>query len=183
MTRSILIALLSFFAFGLQAQFAVDNANSVLTLDGTSNVHDWTENAEQIDGTMTLVKEGTAIQSISSLSVTVPVSGLKSDKSAMDKNTFKALKGKDHPNILFNLKSAKIEGQTIVFIGTLQVAGSTKKVTIQSTYSISNAAISIKGKYACKMTDFGVEPPTALLGTMKTGDDITINFDIVFTKN
>ena len=33
-----------------------------------------------------------------------------------------------------------------------------------------------------KMTDYGIEPPKALLGTIKTGDDIKIIFKTVFQK-
>ena len=32
------------------------------------------------------------------------------------------------------------------------------------------------------LTDFNVEPPTALLGTIETGNEITIDFNIFYTK-
>jgi hypothetical protein len=32
------------------------------------------------------------------------------------------------------------------------------------------------------MTDFGIGPPTALLGTLKTGDDITIAYTLHLAK-
>ena len=38
--------------------------------------------------------------------------------------------------------------------------------------------MSIVGEKSIKMTSYGVEPPTALLGTIKTGDDLTIKFNI-----
>jgi hypothetical protein len=28
------------------------------------------------------------------------------------------------------------------------------------------------------MTTFGISPPTAMMGTMKTGDDIKVNFKV-----
>jgi hypothetical protein len=28
------------------------------------------------------------------------------------------------------------------------------------------------------MTDFGIDPPTALLGTLKTRDEVTVYFDV-----
>jgi len=32
------------------------------------------------------------------------------------------------------------------------------------------------------MTEFGIEPPTAIFGTLKTGDEISIDFNVVFKK-
>jgi hypothetical protein len=32
------------------------------------------------------------------------------------------------------------------------------------------------------MTDYGVDPPTAVFGTIKTGDAIDINFNLNYTK-
>ena len=31
------------------------------------------------------------------------------------------------------------------------------------------------------MTDYGVDPPTAMFGMLKTGDAITINFETTFS--
>jgi hypothetical protein len=33
------------------------------------------------------------------------------------------------------------------------------------------------------MTDFKIDPPTALMGTMKTGDEITISFNVKLAKD
>jgi len=29
-----------------------------------------------------------------------------------------------------------------------------------------------------KMTDYGIKPPTALFGRLKTGDDVKVNFEL-----
>ena len=29
-----------------------------------------------------------------------------------------------------------------------------------------------------KMTDFGIKPPTAIFGRLKTGDDVKVNFEL-----
>ena len=36
------------------------------------------------------------------------------------------------------------------------------------------------GAQQVKMTDYGVDPPTALFGVLKTGDAITISFNTTF---
>ena len=39
----------------------------------------------------------------------------------------------------------------------------------------------IEGAQLLKMTDYGVEPPKAILGTLEAGNDITIGFKFLFT--
>ena len=43
---------------------------------------------------------------------------------------------------------------------------------------LKDQIINIKGEKTLKMSDFDVKPPTALLGTLKTGNDITIKFNL-----
>ena len=38
----------------------------------------------------------------------------------------------------------------------------------------------LEGKKALKMTDYNIEPPKALLGTITTGDDIEVHFNTVW---
>ena len=183
MRRSFILIPLMLLTLTAHAQFVVSQDKSTLAIDGTSNVHDWTETAEVIKGTMDLTLAGNVVEEITALNLTIPVNSLKSGKSTMDKNTYKALKESEHPNIYFRLKSARVEGLNIHFIGSLTVAGSTKEVDLKATYSSSSSHIIINGEYACKMTDFGVQPPTAMLGTMKTGDDIVISFSVAFKND
>ena len=44
-------------------------------------------------------------------------------------------------------------------------------------------AFSACGSYIMKMTDFGVDPPTAVFGTIKTGDEITIDYNLQLKKS
>jgi hypothetical protein len=46
-----------------------------------------------------------------------------------------------------------------------------------------SGVVNVKGIVPLKMTDFGVDPPTAMLGALKTGDDIKINYDFQFVKS
>jgi hypothetical protein len=47
---------------------------------------------------------------------------------------------------------------------------------------VTNNNVTFTGKKTIKMTEFEVEPPTALLGTIKTGDEVTISFNSKFNK-
>jgi hypothetical protein len=44
----------------------------------------------------------------------------------------------------------------------------------------ADKSIAINGSYKLKMTSYNVTPPSIMLGAIKTGDDITVNFNLLF---
>ncbi|MCT4624621.1 MAG: YceI family protein [Schleiferiaceae bacterium] len=182
MKRILSLALFLSFSFQAAAQFKINQETSNMYIDGTSSLHDWTETVETINGSFNGTTEGNTLKAINSLSITIPVESIKSGKSGMDKNTYKALKSDKHPNIKFILKSQRIEGNNTYLKGNLTVAGTTKPVEVKAVYKLHGSELKLEGKYDMKMTSFNVEPPTALMGTIKTGDEITIRFNLVLNK-
>ncbi|MDI3521447.1 MAG: hypothetical protein PWR04_1435, partial [Anaerophaga sp.] len=61
----------------------------------------------------------------------------------------------------------------------LTIAGETKPIEIALNANISpQKEVSVSGETTLKMTDFDVEPPTVMFGTIKTADEVTINFNL-----
>lgn len=180
MKPTLLTVIFLFSAGILSAQLKVNNGASSMEIDGTSNVHDWTEKVETITGSCSATLAGTKLSDLKAMDVTIPVRAIKSGKSTMDKNTYNAMNADKHPNIYFNLKSASISGNKVLCTGTLTINGKTNSVTITCTYAVSGGKLTLKGDYKMKMTQYGIEPPTAMLGAMTTGDDLTIRFNLVF---
>jgi hypothetical protein len=48
--------------------------------------------------------------------------------------------------------------------------------------TISDHDIKFSGSYTLKMTDFKMSPPTAMMGTIKVGNEVTIKFDLTLSK-
>lgn len=162
-------------------QLTVNESNTKVSVDGTSTVHDWTMEAEEFDGTADVTIENNALQSINSLSFNVPVKSLKSGKSSMDDNAYEALKVENHPTIKYQFRSmdnVKVDGSTTTMDtkGLLTVGGVSKIVNMKVTADASNG-ITFKGDITFKMSVFEIDPPTAVFGTIKTGDEITIKFN------
>lgn len=162
-------------------QFTVNESNTKLSVDGTSSVHDWTIVAQEFNGQADVKIENNALESINSLSFDIPVESLKSGKSAMDDNTYEALKSDDHPVIEYEFRSmdnVNVEGNTTTMDtkGLLTIGGVSKIVNMKVTADTNNG-IAFKGDITFKMSVFEIDPPTAVFGTIKTGDEVTIKFN------
>jgi hypothetical protein len=65
--------------------------------------------------------------------------------------------------------------------GNLSFSGQTRKISIKTIGKITKSRdYQLKGSVPLKMTDYKMKPPTAMLGTMKTGDAVTVEFDVTF---
>ncbi len=123
------------------------------------------------------------VADVKGLNLTVPVRTLKSGKSAMDKNAYAALKEEQHQQIQFSLTSVKQQGEKLLCQGNLTIAGVTKPVEVE-TNCVLNAdqTLQCKSKTQFKMTEYKVEPPSFMFGSVTTGDAITLDFNLNFKK-
>ena len=63
--------------------------------------------------------------------------------------------------------------------GELTIAGQTKPVSIAATVTQTDAGFRVVGRAPIRMTEFGVRPPSLMLGTMRVADAVTVHFDVV----
>ncbi|MEQ8323284.1 MAG: YceI family protein [Vicingaceae bacterium] len=172
-----------------QENLSVVTDGSDMTIYGTSSLHDWEIVAEKMTGNCQATIENSKVTSVDNLVFNVIVNGLKSGKSGMDDNTYKALSSDKYPKINFKLNSversaASKDEESTIFVtkGTLTVAGFAKDIDLKvAAKKTSEGGVQFIGKTVFNMTDFKVDPPTAVFGTIKTGDEITIIFKIIYS--
>jgi polyisoprenoid-binding protein YceI len=168
---------------------ALDSAR--VTLAGTSNIHDYTATTSTIRLTSARLVQPVADANallapgaVEGFEVAVPAATLVSDKDGLNKNMHKALLADKHPNIVFRL--AQIDpgaGGALKAVGTLQIAGKAKEMAFDLKTERQASTLKITGQTALLMTDFGITPPKAMLGMLKTDPKVTVTFEALLSIN
>lgn len=160
--------------------------DSRLWIEGTSTLHDWTCEAERLAGQ---IRFDDATQRALATTVTVPVDQLECKNGTMNRKMRDALQADAHPSVRFVLLEATSTADedgtfTLAATGELTVAGTTQPIamTVEGTVQ-DDDTVRFTGSYPMQMSDFGVDPPSAMLGTLKTGDAITVYFDVTATPS
>lgn len=187
--QSIFLVFLLLFSsiYTLKAQeLRVLLAESKLTVFGTSNVHDWEIEAKAMSGKSNVTLVGGVLKGIKSLDFTVEVEQLLSGRKGMDANTFKALKSKMYKTINFKLVNvAQITNTSenhysVETQGDLTISGVTKRINQIFLVKVVGKKIIFSGKTKIDMTHFNIKPPKALMGTIKTGADVIVDFKVTY---
>lgn len=188
--KSILsLSVLFFVGANAQTNYSAKN-NVSLVISGTSTLHDWDMKSNNGDcqANFTLNAAG-AITAASSVNFSTNVLELKSGKGAMDKNAYKALKTDKAPLVNFQATNVVVSnaaggGFLVKAIGKLTIAGTTKEAQVVEATCKVNAdkSITVSGSKNISMKDFAMEPPSFMMGTIKTGNDVTLKFDFKLTK-
>ena len=167
-----------------------------VTIAGTSNIHEYTASTTAIQVTRVqlgalaaggdLLGEALKPGVVEAFEVTIPAKSLASKKDGLDKNMHAALKAAEHPDITFKLlrfENRPAPASGIRAIGVLRVAGVDRQVAIDITTERKDAALLVKGTLALLMTDFGITPPKAMMGMLKTDPKVTITFEVAVAAN
>ena len=161
--------------------------DSKLWVEGGSNLHGWSCKASSIDAMIDVdeafLKSASPTQ-LKKVQVKVPVRNLKCGHGGMDGNLYKALKADESPDISYVLSSFDVvpagDAFTVKSVGTLKIAGAEKTVNMDvSATKLADGSIRADGELPLLMTDFGVKPPTAMFGTLRTDNKITVKFSLL----
>ena len=189
----VLSCLFFFFQGATQNLFfkSTEANESKVSITGTSTLHGWTVNAGEIElpEKLTLeIKEGA---NIDSFSFKVKVESLDGGRgTTMNKKINTALKAASHPMVIYTQTQSAIvqnvqadNSFSLTSIGMLEIAGLTKEVEIQVNGQQSEGGqLRFKGSKDFKFSDFEIEPPSAMFGQIVCGEDITVHFELVYSR-
>jgi hypothetical protein len=169
---------------------ALSIASGRISIAGVSNIHAYTASTTavrvarvRIAGAVAgpafwdeIVKPG----AVETFEIAIPAATLTSPKDGLDKNMHKALKVQQHPDITFRL--VRVEPGTagvVTSIGVLTIAGVEREVALNLKTQRRDSTLTIRGEVPILMTDYGIKPPTAMMGMLKTDPKVTVTFEVV----
>ena len=155
-------------------------------ITGTSTLHDWTVKASEIADYPLEIAIGEA-QEISSFTFSVVVSSMDGGRgSAMNNKIHKALLSTEHPSVNYVQLSPLALGseeslmsQTIS--STLEIAGVSNQYDLDIKTERTGDQLSISTVQPLLLSDFDIEPPSAMFGQIETGDEIKVKMTFRYT--
>jgi polyisoprenoid-binding protein YceI len=175
-----------------EGPLAIDTAR--VTIAGTSNIHEYTATTTKVRVTRAQLGDALAGASlwehalkpgvVEAFEIAIPAATLTSPKEGLDKNMHKALKVQEHPDITFRLvrfEAKETAAGAARAIGMLKIAGVEREVALDITTKRAGATLTVQGQLDLLMTDYGITPPKAMLGMLKTDPKVTVTFETVLT--
>lgn len=169
-----------------QGPEAIQLASARVAIAGTSNIHPYTASTTNVRLTRFALAPSAVLAdvlkpgAVTAFEVAVRAAALTSPKEGLDKNMHKALKTAEYPDVVFRL--LRLEGApdgALRAIGMLKIAGVEKEVAMAIKAAPTAAAITVTGELTLLMTDYGLTPPKAMLGMLKTDPKVTVTFETV----
>jgi polyisoprenoid-binding protein YceI len=142
-------------------------------VEGTSTLKNWKAEVQTFDGAITVDEQGVISEVMFSFDVNSMDGGRGPDMNA---KIYKALKADEYPAITFVGKGNS--GNAVM--GTLSLAGKRQETTVSGTVDLKGMHVS--GEKELKLSDFDIEPPSAMFGQIVCHDDLIIKFDLNLTK-
>ncbi|GAA5225120.1 YceI family protein [Membranihabitans marinus] len=177
---SIAVLLLSTLYLGAQnVESFTLKPTSKLSVTGTSTLHDWECVVDRVDGSVQAVLENGQVVEIKDFNFSFKVKDLKSGKSVMDGKTYDALNEKSNPIISYTIISVTFKNaHEVMAKGRMTINGISKEMVTEARITSTSTTMNIKGEKGFKLTDFKIDPPKAMLGSITTGDDVVIHYDL-----
>lgn len=162
---------------------------SRLWVDGTSTVRSFQCTAAALEADVQTTTGGavnavlSGDKAVSAVTFSVPAAQLDCKNGTMNGHMLKALKATEHPAITFTLSSYEIasaaSGINGKVNGTLNLGGVKKPITLEGTAVDENGMLRIAGTHELLMTDYGLKPPSLMMGTMKVAPKVKVGFDLL----
>ena len=176
-----LMALTSFAQLNLQPE-------SRLWIDGSSTVRSFTCSAKEVQAT--IPAEADAVnallageKAVESALVRIPAARLDCGNGTMNEHMLKALKADQNPTIEFKVASyemSRVDGALKgTLTGTLTIGGTTRPVAVDALGRKDGNGLRVTGSYPVRMKEYGLKPPTLMMGTLKVNELVKVNFDLL----
>ena len=169
------------FVFGQQRHYEFHSGQ--VEVSGYTNNYNWKLKTDSVECDAELSVINKQLNAINSLHFTVPVKNLSSPNAYMDRIAHKSLKVYPFDKITFHHLKSEISPMEdnaqfqIKANGNLTIGGVTQVVRMDLVATLMNdGTIVFTGTQNLKLSTYQVRPKRRLMGTLKTNDQVTVNY-------
>lgn len=178
---------------GVAIPYSFNSSPNEMKVTGGSTLHDWSCPIESLNGTFqadTTNASSTSMSGLTGVQVEVPVDAIQCDRSTMNEKLREALKMEDHPMVRFTMTEAQMRPLpdsseswfAVDAKGTLRMAGEQRTVSLPvKGQRHADGSLRFVGSHTITLNDYDMERPSAMLGTIKVSEDVTVHFDVTAT--
>lgn len=166
--------------------------DSEIIIYGTSNVTNYQCELYDLSNNQNIAIESQRVGNkvfLQDAIVTLSAKGFACDNKMMTKDFYKAIKGEKYPEILVEFHEFTLEDlitnlpiqKNVPTLMSVKLAGVKRKYTTKlQQLQAKNNQLLFAGELNVSMSEFGIDPPTAMMGMIKTSDKIKIVYNITF---
>ena len=163
----------------LPTMAAGQQPNVDFSVSGPSTVRSWTCTVKGVlkvtPGTGAPALPGMA-SGVQTATVTVPVKDFKCPNDEMTQHLMETMKPEQHAEITFRMERYVVNGGQAEATGAVTINGVTAPLNLPLTIDASGGRLQVAGNTRLDMTKFRVDPPVVMMGMLKVGPQIRIEF-------
>jgi len=180
-----MIALFVVFAATASSPAFYTAKNHEIKISGTSNLHDWTADVPSLTTSAELIVSDGKLEAVNRMVVEIDATAITgSEGNIMTRKIAETLKSDKNPRIVFRMTRVDNISQTgndfsVRAAGSLAMGGVSRPLDVVVRGRIlSNGDVQFTGVKDMKMTTWQLDPPRAMLGALRTGDDVKVDFSV-----
>lgn len=160
--------------------------NIDFSVSGTSTIRGWTCS---VKGTIAVTPGTSGLPAapgypngVQSATVTIPLKAFSCPNEEMTQHLHEAMKSDKFADIVFRLEKYEVAGGQANATGTMTIVGNSQPHSFPLTLKASDQGVQVEGNTRLDMTKWGVDPPVVMLGLLKVGPQIRIEFKGVVAR-
>lgn len=179
--------------------YTIEPTPTEMYVEGGSTIHDWSCPIKGLSGSLRADTAQTEkasptspLSGVSSTQVSVPVDSIQCDNDTMNEKLREALQMNAYPEVYFSLEETQVSPLpdsgsswfSVDATGELILAGERRQIDLPvQGRRHDDGTLRLTGSHTIRLSDYDIDRPSAVMGTIKVSKEVTVHFDVTATPD